>query len=530
MKTLLTNARIYDGTGSEPFSGSVLIENDRIAAVGRAVEADRVIDLGGKSIAPGFIDSHSHNDWFAIKKQPLKYFEPFIRQGITTFVTGNCGLSCIGFDEKSAHVGDIGGGLFSYADTVGKFGSYADYSAAIDGRMPCNVATLVGHCSARASVAGMENRPLTEKEEAEMLAILEKNLREGAAGVSLGLMYEPGLYANTEELKKVAALCVKYNKPLTVHPRAESKVSMSYKQLFGRSHLLRAEDELAEIAEGTKLKLQHSHAIFVGRRSFGDKDEFLKIQKRLRAGGVDAMYDIYDELLGVSVITVVLPAWYQGMSKEERKKPMSKLKLRVLIAATSLLLGFGFDDIQVAYIGHGYEKYEGKTVAQIAKENGKSALDMYLQLCEESNFKGRVNMGPYTTPEIIREFEHDPNCLYMTDAWVEDFGVQNPAIYDCFPKFLRDSLLGSGDTLPATVRRMTGAAADRFMLKDRGYIKEGCFADLTVFNEDEIKAATPDQTKSFGIEKVFINGALVLDAETLNKEALAVSGRAIGVD
>ena len=72
MKTLLTNARIYDGTGSEPFSGSVLIENDRIAAVGRAVDADRVIDLGGKSLAPGFIDSHSHNDWFAIKKQPIK--------------------------------------------------------------------------------------------------------------------------------------------------------------------------------------------------------------------------------------------------------------------------------------------------------------------------------------------------------------------------------------------------------------------------------------------------------------------------
>ena len=531
MRTLLTNARIYDGTGAEPFSSSVLIENDRIAAVGEGnAEADRVIDLGGRSLAPGFIDPHSHNDWFAIKKQPLKYFEPFIRQGITTFVTGNCGLSCIGFDESSAHKDDIGGGLFTYTDTVGAFGSISDYNAAIDGKMPCNVATLVGHCSARASVAGLENRPLTEKEEKEMLAILEKNLQEGAAGISLGLMYEPGLYADTEELRKVAALCVKYNKPLTVHPRAESKVSMSYKQLLGRSHLLRAEDELAEIARGTKLKLQHSHAIFVGRRSFGDVDEFLKIQKQLRDGGVDAMYDIYDELLGVSVITVVLPAWYQGMSKAERKKPVNKLKLRVLIAATSLLLGFGFDDIQIAYIGPGYEKYEGKTVAQIAKENGKSALDMYLQLCEESNFKGRVNMGPYTTPEIIREFEHDPNCLYMTDAWVEDYGVQNPAIYDCFPKFLRDSLLGTGDTLPATVRRMTGATADRFMLKDRGYIREGCFADLTVFNEDEIKAATPDQTKSFGIEKVFINGALVLDAEKLDKDALAVSGRAIKVD
>ena len=175
-----------------------------------------------------------------------------------------------------------------------------------------------------------------------------------------------------------------------------------------------------------------------------EHDRFAEV---LRENGVDAMFDIYNETLGVSVITVVLPVWYQGMSKEERKKPLNKLKLSVLIRATSILLGFGFKDIQIAYIGPGYEKYEGKTVHEIAKENGKSDLDMYLQLCEESDFKGRVNMGPYSTPEIIREFEHNPNCLYMTDAWVEDFGVQNPAIYDCYPKFLRDSVANLGITI-----------------------------------------------------------------------------------
>ena len=257
-----------------------------------------------------------------------------------------------------------------------------------------------------------------------------------------------------------------------------------------------------------------------------EHDRFAEV---LRENGVDAMFDIYNETLGVSVITVVLPVWYQGMSKEERKKPLNKLKLSVLIKATSILLGFGFKDIQIAYIGPGYEKYEGKTVHEIAKENGKSDLDMYLQLCEESDFKGRVNMGPYSTPEIIREFEHNPNCLYMTDAWVEDFGVQNPAIYDCYPKFLRDSLRGTGDTLPNTVRRMTGATADRFMLKDRGYVKPGYFADFTVFDEDETKNATPDQTKSFGIKKVFINGELVLDNDELNKSALKTTGRALTV-
>jgi N-acyl-D-amino-acid deacylase len=213
---------------------------------------------------------------------------------------------------------------------------------------------------------------------------------------------------------------------------------MAYPQLLGRSHLLRAVDELDEISKGTRLKLQYSHAIFVGRRTLKDKEELLRILDRMRAEGVDVMFDIYNECLGVSVITVILPAWYQGMTPQQRKGLFTRLKLAVLVKASSLLLGFGFRDIQIAYIGPGYEKYEGKSVHQIAKEEGISDLKAYLKLCELSNFTGRVNMGPYSTPGIIHEFEHNENCLYMTDAWVEDYGVQNPAIYDCYPKFLID--------------------------------------------------------------------------------------------
>ncbi|MBQ8074382.1 MAG: amidohydrolase family protein [Oscillospiraceae bacterium] len=531
MRHLLKHAKIYDGTGSDAFLGDILIEEDRIAAVGSLsdVEADAVTDLAGKSVSSGFIDGHSHNDWFAIKTDPLPYFEPFIRQGITSFVSGNCGISTIGFEPGCQYTDSIGGGLFTYQNTTGRYGTPDAFFSATDGNMPCNLAVLVGHCSARAAVGGIENRKLTASEEEQMLAILEKALQQGAAGISLGLMYEPGLYADVEELKKVAALCVKYNKPLTVHPRAESKVSMAYPELFGRSHLLRAVDELVEISKGTNLKLHYSHAIFVGRSSFKDKEELMRIFDQLRSEGVDVMFDIYNELLGVSVITVILPVWYQGMSPEERKKPVNRVKLAALVKATSMLLGFGFQDIQVAYIGPGFEQYEGKTVHQIAQEEGISDLNAYLMLCEKSNFKGRVNMGPYTTPEIIREFENNDRCLYMTDAWVEDHGVQNPAIYDCFPKFLRDSLLGTGDTMPNTVRRMTGAIADRFMIPERGYVKEGYYADLTVFNEDLLRNGMPDREKPFGIEKVFINGKLVLDGDVLDQEKLKTSGSAIRV-
>ena len=528
---LFKSGLIYDGTGSMPFKGDILVDNDKIINISESIQPEdgwEVIDIDGLSISPGFIDAHSHNDWFAIKKDTRKYFEPFIRQGITSFVAGNCGLSAVGFEQQTPNVDKIGGGLFSFQETTGIYPSVSEFFSAIDGNVPCNIAVLAGHCSARASVAGYENRELTSDERTRMLEVMENALKDGACGLSLGLMYEPGIYAGIDELKEVARLCEKYDRPMTVHPRACSAVSMTY-PLLGRPHLLRALDELVKIADGTHMKLHYSHAIFVGRRSFRCKDELMEILNGLKEKGIDIGFDIYSELLGVSVITVVLPAWYQSLSPTEKRHWFNKLKLRILIDASILLLGFGWNDIQIAYIGPGYEKYEGKTVAQIAKEMGKSCLDAYLDLCEISNFKGRVNMGPYSTPEIVSELSKHDRCLYMTDAWVEDHGVQNPAIYDCFPKFLKFSLCGTGDSMPDTVRKMTGAVADRFSIKERGYIKPGYYADLTIFDEDKLRNGEPDQERSFGIEKVYINGVNVLDNETIDTEAMKHTGRAIRV-
>ena len=525
----LKNGLVYDGSGAKPFKGDILIKDDKIIDISNNVQPEEgweVVDLEGLSVSPGFIDAHSHNDWFAIKKDTRKYFEPFIRQGITSFVTGNCGLSAVGFESQTKHVDKIGGGLFSFHDTTGIYPSVSEFFNSIDRNTPCNIAVLAGHCSARASVTGYENRALSDEELKRMLDIMENALKDGACGLSLGLMYEPGIYAGIQELKEVARLCEKYDRPMTVHPRACSAVSMTY-PLLGRPHLLRALDELVQIAERTKMKLHYSHAIFVGRRSFRCKDELMNILHDLKNKGVDIGFDIYSELLGVSVITVVLPAWYQALSAKEKRHWFNKLKLRILIDATIVLLGFGWNDIQIAYIGPGYEKHEGKTVAQIAKEMGKSCLDAYLDLCEMSEFKGRVNMGPYSTPEIVSELSKDESCLYMTDAWVEDYGVQNPAIYDCFPKFLKFSLCDTGDTMPNTIRKMSGAVADRFSIKDRGYIRPGYYADITVFDESKLREGEPDQEMSFGIEKVYINGINVLDGDILDTEAIKHSGRAI---
>lgn len=526
---LFRNGLIYDGSGQAAFKGDILVDGASIVRVEKEITAEQgwqLVDLEGKSIAPGFIDAHSHNDWFAIKKEPQKYFEPFIRQGITSFITGNCGLSSVAFEKDSAYIDKVGAGLFGFSETTGRYGSVAEFFEAIDRNTPCNIAVLAGHCSARSSVAAYENRELSQDEHKRMLSILEDALKEGACGLSLGLMYEPGIYAGIEELKDVARLAEKYGRPMTVHPRACSAVSMTY-PLLGRPHLLRAMDELVEITEQTKVKLQYSHAIFVGRQSFKCKDELMSMIHALKAKGIDVGFDIYSEMLGVSVITVVLPAWYQSLSAKQKKHWFNKLKLSILIAATIVLLGFGWDDIQIAYIGPGHEHFEGKSVAQIAREMGKSCLDTYLELCELSDFKGRVNMGPYSTPEIVSELSKDELCLYMTDAWVEDAGVQNPAIYDCFPKFLKYSLCGSGDSMPATIRKMSAAVAERFGIRKRGYIRPGYYADLTVFNEEALREGMEDRQEAFGIEKVYINGKLVLDDGQLDAEAIRHSGRAM---
>ena len=529
MRILLKNARIYDGTGADAFSGDILVEDERIAAVGNGLreDADKVIDLTGLSVSSGFFDAHSHNDWFAIKKEPLKYLEPFIRQGITSFITGNCGLSAVGFDPDSPYVDKVGGGLFGYrGDTTGIYPSVKDFFEAIDRKNPCNMAVIVGHCTARTSVAGWEHRELSAREREQMLSLMEKGLQEGACGLSLGMMYEPGQFASVAETRDVALLAEKYDRPLTIHPRAESAVSMDY-PLLGRAHILRALDELREMSRGTHMKLQYSHAIFVGRNTFKYRDEVHRILDEMKSEGIDAQFDIYNELLGVSVITVILPAWYQALSPADKRKPWNKGRFAVLAWASIQLLGFGWKDIVIAYVGEGNEKYEGKTVYQIAKETGKSCIDTYLDLCEMSGFKGRVNMGPYSTPDIIAWQSRRDDVLYMTDAWVEEHGVQNPAIYDGFPKFIRDSLLGRGDTMPRTVRKMTGGVADRFSIPERGYVKPGFFADLTVFDEAEMASAVPDQEKAFGIRRVFINGKEVLCEGRLDAEALKTSGHAL---
>jgi N-acyl-D-amino-acid deacylase len=275
------------------------------------------------------------------------------------------------------------------------------------------------------------------------------------------------------------------------------------------------------------MKLQYSHAIFVGERSLKYKDKVIEILDRIRESGIDVVFDIYSGDFGVSIITVIMPAWYQAMSPSDKRKRVNKLKFSIMVKVASKLLGFGFDNIQIAYVGEGNESYEGKTVHEIARELGISDIDAYLHLCEISDFSGRVFMRPYNTIEITNSLSKHEHMLFMTDAWVEEKGLQYQGVYDCFPQFLHLSVNGKGDTLPRTIRKMTGATADRFSLNNRGYVKPGYFADITIFDENKLKEGAIDVGKSFGIKTVFINGRKVLKDEKLDENAFLTAGHAL---
>jgi len=507
MKTLLKNGKIVDGTGAEPYFADVLIEDDRILEIASKIEApvDNHIDCSGLVVAPGFIDCHSHNDWYAARPDNLRFYTPFLEQGITTQVTGNCGFSPFGFDKQTPHLPLLGSGLFTLGDIEDDTSSLPAFAAAVKS-LPLNLVPLYGHMSGRISISGYDSRALTEPELEQLDALIEQTFRDGAAGLSFGLMYEPDRYAPYDELKRAAALCAKHGKILTIHGRANSAASTSYNPpIGGRAHNLRALDELARLARETGAKIQHSHLIFVGEKSWKTADESLEIVRQLNEEGLDFKYDSYSLTYGTSVITVVLPAWYLTLPKEKRSGRLARLRLGLEIGLTKRVLGFDFRDIVITWLAEGQDALIGKTVAEIAADWGVSHLDAYIKLIELSDGRGRVLMRKYLTNEILLKLMRDVNCLFMTDAWVEEEGMQNPACFLCFPQFFKVAR-ENGFALKDIVHRMTGMAAERFAIQERGLIKTGYYADLTVFDEKTIGPSSEDGGRPVGIHLVLING------------------------
>lgn len=530
---LLKNGLIYDGSGQPPFFGSLLIENDRIKQVFHDAdlcpETDvEVVDCSGLIITPGFIDSHSHNDFFAGKTDNLPYFLPFIKQGITTMVCGNCGFSAAGYSENSPYNEQVGGGLFD-----NNHRDYSDFSAwvkEIEPQLPVNMVSLVGHGTVRIGINGKGNEVLNADQLAEMDHVIEKSLKQGAAGVSFGLMYEPGQFAPFSELERIAKIVKKHDKIVTFHARACSKVSTSYQPpVGGRAHNLRAMDEVLKITFGTRVRTEYSHLIFVGKQSWNTVEDSLQLLEDAKKTGHDIGFDLYPMEFGASVITVVLPPWYLAMSPKKRSRPFTKIRLAIEVFVAKKALGFGFQDILIANTFGQYPEIEGKRIAEIAKETKKSQLRTYLDIIDKTNAKVNVLMFNYQNTTIIERLRHHPQALYMTDAWIEpEASVQNDASYIAFAKFLKLAQSIDGK-LEAAIEKMTAKAADRFKIPDRGRLSAGQYADINVIDPKRLDYTEGNNESPSGWHQILINGRWVIKDGKVLTEAIRNSGRFIPI-
>lgn len=503
MTILLQNGLLYDGMLSPPRRGDVLIRGDRVAEVGGelAAAADRVVDCEGLCVSPGWIDAHSHNDFFYDWDNAEAYYRSFLRQGITTQVTGNCGFSVFGVEAGSPYVGLVGGGLFA----ARKPGSYAAFRAAAEGGLYVNMAPLLGHGTARIGVSGKAPRKLNAQELEQELTQVDEAMAGGAFGGSLGLMYEPGMYAPREELVAFAKRIAAHGGILTVHPRANSSVALGY-PLLSKPHILLGLDEVIAVMRESGVRVQYSHLIFVGQSSWKCLDAMLERFHKARAEGLDIAFDHYSLSYGASVITVICPPWYLALTPEQRKAPLNRLKLRLTIDITRKALGIGYEDLTVAYVSDEQRQYEGRTVAEIARAERMDPLDLYLKLIDLSGGQGRVYLGKYNNEAIQRRLMADDLSLCMTDAWVESGGLQNASAFQGYPNFL---LQARAWGVPAehVIHKMTQAVAERFGMAERGVLRPGAYADVTVFDPAALRVdlAKPDFAPE-GIRYVLVNG------------------------
>lgn len=528
-RILLKKGLIVDGTGRKSFIGDVLINGNTIEAVttNDLKFRGRTVDCAGMVIAPGFIDAHSHNDWVMGRRDHSKFTIPFTAQGITTFVTGNCGFGVAGF-EKNTRFRDLieqGGRLFNNTDIP--WSTMDEYFTSVRRQgLTHNMVNLTGHGTSRMSIRGFKPTPMNREEMKKLLCLLNETMEQGSHGVSLGLQYEPGIFATDEELTQIARLVKKHDRIMTVHMKAYSSLSPTYPLIpFGKAHNLLALNEMLKLARETGVRLEVSHLIFVGSDTWDTCGKALDMIDKAARDGVDVKFDTYAYHCGASIINVILPAWFLGRVPEVFNDKSALRRLKIEFMVIKKLLGFGYEDIQITNAGKpDLDKYNGMFLEEIAKSRNMDQFDNYIDLAKRTEGKAGVLNHRYSNLENIKELMRHPAALFMTDAWATPEGVQNPAAYGCFPRFLQYARDFRNISLEEAVRKMTGASADRFNLKRRGFLREGYAADITVFDWKGVKDNNTDKNTSSapsGIAAVFINGKQVLDRGAVDGSMLA---------
>jgi N-acyl-D-amino-acid deacylase len=482
---LITNGKIIDGTGNPWFYGDIGIRNGKIEAIGKLAQKDarRVIDATGLIVSPGFVDVHTHIEGSVLD---VPTAGNFILDGVTSVVTGNCGGSAV--DVKH---------FVHELDSV---------------KTSVNVAMLIGHNSVRRAVMGEEQRDPTPAEQAQMESLVEQGMRDGAVGLSTGLIYVPGTYSKTEEVVGLAKVAARYNGVYASHIRDEG------------DRVTEAVEEAINIGRQANIPVQISHFKVTYKPNWGKSVSTLAQVDKARKEGIEVTVDQYPYVASSTTLSTTLPSWVFGGGRDSvmirLADPNTRQKIKQEMA--DMLKKKQLKNYSYAVVARYApdSTYNGKNLSEINKLRGRKAkpLEEAETILELIASTERVQMVYFSMHEgDLRRILQYPNNMFASDAGINKYGagMPHPRAYGTNARvlgsYVRDLKL---IRLEEAIRRMTSLPAAKFNLRDRGLLREGMAADVVVFDEKTVgDRATFDRPHAYasGFAYVIVNGKVTAE-------------------
>lgn len=483
---LIRNGKIIDGTGNSWYYGDLAVKDGKIIKTGRIgdMKATKVIDAKGFIVAPGFIDVHGHIEGGIITTPTANNY---IFDGVTTVITGNCGGS---------------------AENIGSFLQEINKV-----RPSINVASLIGHNTVRAQVMNRDNRTPTEKEQQKMEGLVEQAMKDGAVGLSTGLIYIPGTFAKTEEVIGLAKAAAKNNGVYASHIRNEE------------SKAVNAVNEAINIGKEAHIPVQISHFKIGGKANWGKSDITLGLVKEAREQGWDVTIDQYPYTASSTNLGIRLPDWTFAGGNDSMKVRLNDPATRARIKKEMLaqLAGYKFPNYSYAVVANypSDTTLNGKNISEINKLMGRKAKTKYeAETIMDMVEKGGAQMVYNSMNEAdVKNIMKYPFSMFGADAGVPvpGRGMPHPRGYGTnarvLGKYVRDEKVIS---MEDAIRRMTSLAAQKFGLNDRGLLLPNYAADIVIFSEAEVNDMATFQKPhaySKGFKYVLVNGELVVENE-----------------